>query len=63
VRQEFVRPCGFLATGMQLSMARYVGISFELRYVLAPAIRNRLAETRNLGGIDVLFGVRARTWE
>ena len=63
VRQDFVRPCGFVSTGVQVTPSRYFGASFELRYVLAPAIRNRFAEYHSLGGIDVLFGVRMRTWE
>lgn len=63
VRQDFVRPCGFVSGGMQFTFSRYVGATFELRYVLAPGLRNELGEHRNLGGIDLLFGVRMRTWE
>ncbi|MEY4581820.1 MAG: hypothetical protein RL701_6523 [Pseudomonadota bacterium] len=61
--QYFVRPNGFLSAGVQLNPARLFGLSFEVRYVVAPAIKNDFGEHQSLGGFDILFGVRLRTWE
>jgi Caspase domain len=63
VVQHFVRPGGFVSAGLALMPGRYLGFHFEVRYVLAPAIRNEFGEHHNLGGINLLFGVRIRTWE
>jgi hypothetical protein len=63
VMQHFVRPCGFLGGGFSIMPGRYLGFFAEVRYVLAPAIRNELDQWHDLGGTDFIFGVRARSWE
>ena len=63
VLQHYVRPCGFLGGGLNIMPGRYIGFFAEVRVVLAPGIENELEETHDLGGTNILFGVRARTWE
>jgi len=63
VTQRYLRPCGFVAAGIQIMPGRYAGFFAEVRYVLAPAIHNEFGEYHDLGGTNFLFGVRARTWE
>jgi hypothetical protein len=63
VDQHFLRPAGFLGLGVQVMPGRYLGFQGELRYVLARAIQNDFGDYHDLGGLNVIFSVRARTWE
>jgi hypothetical protein len=63
VEQNFLRPTGFVGFGVQVMPGRYLGFQAELRYVLADAIENDFGEQHNLGGVNFIFSVRARTWE
>ncbi|HET8932640.1 MAG TPA: caspase family protein, partial [Polyangiales bacterium] len=63
VRQDFLRPAGFVGFGVQVMPGRFLGFQIELRYVLAQAIENELGDTHQLGGLNLIFSVRARTWE
>jgi hypothetical protein len=63
VEQYFVRPAGFLGVGVQLMPGRFFGFQAEARYVLAKAIRNDFGDYHDLGGFNLIFSVRARTWE
>lgn len=63
VSQTYVRPCGWLATGLHLSPWRHFGFLIEGRYVYAPALDNELGDTYDLGGLSLLVGLHIRTWE
>ena len=63
VTHHFVRPCAWLAGGMQLMPWRSFGVQFELRYTFAPGLSNEFGEVHNLGGITLTGGVRLSTWE
>lgn len=61
--QDYVRPAGFVSAGVQFMPSRYLGGQLELRYLLAPAIRNELRDYQDLGGFNFGVSMRARTWE
>ena len=63
VKQNYLRPAGFLGLGVQLMPGRYFGVQGELRWVLADAIQNDFGDKHKLGGFNVIFSVRARSWE
>lgn len=63
ITQHFLRPAGFVGVGAQIVPGRHLGFQAELRYVLAPAIENDLGDVHDMGGINFIFSVRARSWE
>jgi hypothetical protein len=63
VSQTFFRPCGFLGAGVQIMPSRYIGMQFEVRYVVAPALENEFGERHDLGGFVFTTGLKLRTWE
>jgi hypothetical protein len=63
VKQNYIRPAGFLGFGVQIMPGRFLGFQAELRWVLAQAIENSFGDKHDLGGLNIVFSVRARTWE
>ncbi|HKP62676.1 MAG TPA: caspase family protein [Polyangiales bacterium] len=63
VTHHFVRPCAWLAGGVQWMPWLNFGFQFELRYTFAPGLSNEFGDVHNLGGITLTFGLRLRTWE
>lgn len=63
VQHSFLRPNGFLGFGAQITPGRYLGFQAEVRFVFADAIENELGEKLDLGGMNIIFGLRGRTWE
>ena len=63
VEQSYLRACGWIGAGVQLMPSRFVGVQFEVRYVVAPGIDNEIGETQQLGGLTAMGGLRLRTWE
>ncbi|MGD8862290.1 MAG: hypothetical protein PVI30_19920 [Myxococcales bacterium] len=49
--------------GTSIMPLRNGGIMLSVRYTYAPILENNLGETRDLGGLAVLFGLRLRSWE
>ena len=63
ITENYVRPVGWASLGIQLTPTDLFGFHIEGRFELAPAIENRLGETRDVGGASVLVGINFRSWE
>lgn len=54
---------GWAGLGGMLNPNRNLGFTMEFRYTVSPLLDNRTGETHDLGGLDWLIGLRARSWE